>query len=89
LAVYNQFFLLEWSVEFSPTFIRFFHSPNQIPYEQSYPLISAGTCPRIGLAGIFGQSRVITGTVKESNGEPIIGASVLVKGTTNRNLYRR
>lgn len=30
----------------------------------------------------FAQNRVITGTVKDNNGEAIIGASILVKGTT-------
>ena len=33
-------------------------------------------------AGAFAQSRV-TGKVIDANGEPVIGASVMVKGTTN------
>jgi TonB-linked SusC/RagA family outer membrane protein len=30
----------------------------------------------------LGQNRIVTGTVKDNNGEAIIGASILVKGTT-------
>ena len=32
---------------------------------------------------VFGQNRAVTGTVTDTNGEPLIGASVTVKGTTN------
>ena len=31
----------------------------------------------------FAQKRTFTGTVVDSNGEPLIGASVVQKGTTN------
>ena len=31
----------------------------------------------------FAQNRQISGTVKDSNGEPVIGAAVLVPNTTN------
>lgn len=36
----------------------------------------------MGSMDLFAQTRIITGTVKDSKNEPIIGASVLVKGTT-------
>lgn len=32
--------------------------------------------------GLYAQQLVVKGTVKDSNGEPVIGANVLVKGTT-------
>ncbi|NMA73911.1 MAG: TonB-dependent receptor [Bacteroidales bacterium] len=32
---------------------------------------------------VFAQAKTITGTIKDASGEPIIGANVLVKGTTN------
>lgn len=37
----------------------------------------------IGTFGVWAQT-TITGTVNDSTGEPMIGASVLVKGTTSR-----
>ncbi len=32
---------------------------------------------------LFAQQITVSGNVKDSSGEPVIGASVLVKGTTN------
>ena len=32
---------------------------------------------------VFAQKGMIKGTVVDENGEPVIGANVLVKGTTN------
>ena len=32
------------------------------------------------------QTKTISGVVKDANGEPIIGANVVVKGTTNGNI---
>ena len=34
-------------------------------------------------AGAYAQQISVKGTVKDQNGEPVIGANVLVKGTTN------
>ncbi|MEI7802413.1 MAG: SusC/RagA family TonB-linked outer membrane protein, partial [Bacteroidota bacterium] len=36
----------------------------------------------MGSMDLFAQTRIITGTAKDSNGDAIIGASILVKGTT-------
>ncbi|TSA49860.1 MAG: hypothetical protein D4R43_03205 [Sphingobacteriales bacterium] len=36
----------------------------------------------MGSMDLFAQTRIITGTVKDSNGDAIIGASILVQGTT-------
>ena len=36
----------------------------------------------MGSLNLFAQTRIITGTVKDSQGEAIIGASIIVKGTT-------
>ncbi len=36
----------------------------------------------IGSMDLFAQTRILTGTAKDSNGDAIIGASILVKGTT-------
>lgn len=36
----------------------------------------------MGSMDLFAQTRIITGTVKDSNGDAIIGASILVKGST-------
>lgn len=35
------------------------------------------------LVPAFAQVRVVTGTVKDSNGDPLVGAAVYEKGTTN------
>ena len=36
----------------------------------------------MGSLNLFAQTRIITGTVKDSKGDAIIGASILVQGTT-------
>ncbi|WP_183309078.1 SusC/RagA family TonB-linked outer membrane protein [Dysgonomonas hofstadii] len=48
--------------------------------EGSYIILSADGKAR--LQDIVQQNRKITGTVKEQNGDPIVGASVAIKGTT-------
>ena len=37
---------------------------------------------QLGL-NLYAQQRTISGTVRDTDGEPIIGASVLVKGTSH------
>ena len=40
----------------------------------------AGLCLSVSA---FAQSTTVTGQVKDASGEPVIGASVLINGTTN------
>lgn len=50
----------------------------------SYPTnANAGGATRIDYAQSVNQVKVLTGTVVDEHGDPVIGASVLVKGTTN------
>ena len=46
-------------------------------------LIKAGTSTAAGVQGVQQDKRTITGVVKDANGEPVIGANVVEKGTTN------
>lgn len=36
----------------------------------------------LATAGLFGQERTITGTVRDANRDPIVGAGILIEGTT-------
>lgn len=50
----------------------------------SYPTnANAGGATRIDYAQSVNQVKMLTGTVVDEHGDPVIGASVLVKGTTN------
>ena len=46
-------------------------------------LIKAGASTAAGVQGVQQDKRTITGIVKDANGEPVIGANVVEKGTTN------
>lgn len=45
------------------------------------------TCLLSSQVGIWAQTKSITGTVCDTNGEMIIGANVTVKGTTKGTIY--
>lgn len=47
-------------------------------FENDYIVLTKNSIP-----SILQQGKRITGTVKDSSGEPIIGANIIVKGTTN------
>ena len=67
----------------------FFFNDNHVNVNYSYQiidrqvLIKAGTSTAAGVQGVQQDKRTITGVVKDANGEPVIGANVVEKGTTN------
>ena len=43
-------------------------------------MLIAGLCMSVS---VFAQQMTVTGVVKDPTGEPVIGANVIIKGTTN------
>jgi TonB-linked SusC/RagA family outer membrane protein len=60
----------------------FFHSPNSNPMTKAIRLLFAMLVLVLTWQASYAQNRLITGTVLDINGEAIIGASVIVKGST-------
>ena len=67
------------------TWSTLFHAPLYlyVPFAPLSPVAFAETLPEVSRMDALQQSDACTGVVKDALGESVIGASVIVKGTTN------